>query len=389
MGNRFAISPHIRWSLLVVELTILMVSVWVNMNNIEFQSSPTMRWELLWFVVAIAPFSFCFPVYRPIWQRRAYIFSAIAILTLASHFKISFDSLLLLFLLKGCFLLPRREVILAAIIYGFVIFLSLWLRLPDEFALIRNRGLEVYLNPARIMTNNVIMYLGNCTFVLLLGNVWAEEQKTKRRAEALTVQVESLAADLERNRIARDIHDSLGHSLTTLDIQIELAQRLQTTDLERSQKSLDIAKILTQQCLDDVRHTLRTMQSTASQFDLTEAITNLAEQVRQNQSFQVQLDIILPELSLQTSYQLYCVVQESLTNIQKHAEASQVIIKATSGTDGIHLLIADNGNGFDQSLVRSGFGLCSIKERVQCLAGKLHLQAEIDHGTQIEIFIPI
>jgi signal transduction histidine kinase len=386
MTNSSVISQHIRRSLLAVEITILVVSVWVNINNIEFQTSPVMVWELSLFVGAILPFSLWFPIYHPLWQRRVYIFSAISILAIASHFRISFDSLLLLFLLKGCFILPRREVILAAIIYGSLIYSSLWLRLPSEFNLIRDRGIEIYLNPVRIITNNVIMYLGSCTFVLLLGSVWAEEQKAKRRAEALTVQVESLAADLERNRIARDIHDSLGHSLTTLDIQIELAQRFQSIDLERSQESLAIAKTLTQQCLDEVRRTLRTMQS--SQFDLTEAVIKLVEQVKQNQSFQVQLEINLPELSLQTSYQLYCIVQESLTNIQKHAHASQVVLKGKTLEHGISLMILDNGRGFDQNSVSSGFGLRNMEERVQCLAGKLHLHSVIDQGTQIEIFVP-
>jgi signal transduction histidine kinase len=82
-------------------------------------------------------------------------------------------------------------------------------------------------------------------------------------------------------------------------------------------------------------------------------------------------------------------VQESLTNIQKHAKASQVILTGNSVPDGISLMIADNGKGFDQTLISSGFGLRSMKERVQCLAGDLHLKSEINRGTRIEIFIPI
>jgi signal transduction histidine kinase len=387
MAKTPLISPNIRRSLLIVEVTILVANVWVNLNTVESQSSPLVIWKIGFFSGAIAILGILLPIHGSVWQRRIYLFSAIAILATASHHKISFDSLTMLYLLKGCFLLPRREVILGTICYGVVVYTSLWLRLPTEFELIRNRGIEPYLDPIRIVSNNIFLYLGSCTFVLLLGNVWVEEQKARRKAEALSEQVESLAADLERNRIARDIHDSLGHSLTTLDVQIELAQRLQATNPERSQKSLDIAKILTRQCLDDVRRALRTMQR--SQFDLTEAVGILVEQVTQNQSFQIKVEMTFPELSLQTSYQLYCIIQESLTNIQKYAQASQVAIKGTTIDSGISLKIYDNGKGFDQSLSHSGFGLRNMHERIQCLAGRFVIQSEINQGTRIEIFIPI
>ena len=81
-----------------------------------------------------------------------------------------------------------------------------------------------------------------------------------------------------------------------------------------------------------------------SNFDLTEAIVALSEQ---NQPFQIQVKLQFPQLSLQSSYQLYCIVQESLTNIHKHAQADRVTIESTIVTRGTILEICDNGKGFD------------------------------------------
>ena len=236
----------------------------------------------------------------------------------------------------------------------------------------------------RIITGYIATHVGNCIFVLLLGSIWVEEQKSRQKAERLTQQLETLAVDLERNRIARDIHDTLGHSLTSLDVQIELAQRLQATEPQRAQKSIDLAKQLSSQALDNVRQALGTMQR--SNFDLTEAIVALGEQ---NLPFQVVIEIQFPQLSLQSSYQLYCIVQESLTNIQKHAQASRVRIEGSIVTGGTILEICDNGRGFDQNKSHAGFGLRNMKERVQCLGGDFQLSSEIGRGTQIKIFIPV
>jgi signal transduction histidine kinase len=385
-----SISPSIRRALLFAELTLLGVNVWVNVNSVSSHSSPFIFGYIALFCCLIAPFIFVVPIDRPLWYRRIYIILAICLIFVAIPFGVVFDSLIFTFLLKGCFLLPRREVISIAVVSGFMIASISILQLPREFEKIRSDGIEGIkerLDDPRTFSNIFISYGGACTFVLILGDVWAKEQKSKRRAELLTKQVETLAADLERNRIARDIHDSLGHSLTSLDVQIELAQRLYEREPERARKSLDIAKQLTSQSLDDVRQALRTMQK--SHFDLNEAIFSLSEQVNQNQTFQVQIDIQFPQLPFQTSYQIYCIIQESLTNIQKHARASQATVKGALVNGGTTLSIFDNGKGFDSSLSYPGLGLRSMKERVQSLGGKFNLHSEIGQGTHIEIFVPM
>jgi signal transduction histidine kinase len=378
------ISLNMRRSLLVIELFALAVSIWFNCANPQLQKSPLLIEHTFLFAITFLPFIAIFPVDRPLWQRRIYIILAILTVIVGEYYELFSFSLYCTFLLKGCFLLPRRESIAIAIIFLVVACSSYILRVPEIITRMQDTDIKIYLNPLRIITGYIATYVGNCIFVLLLGSIWVEEQKSRQKAERLTQQVETLAVDLERNRIARDIHDTLGHSLTSLDVQIELAQRLQATEPARAQKSIDLAKQLSSQALDNVRQALGTMQR--SNFDLEEAIVALGEQ---NLPFQVIIDVRFPQLSLQSSYQLYCIVQESLTNIQKHAQASQVSIEGSIVNGGTILKICDNGRGFNIDRSHSGFGLRNMKERVQCLGGDFNLSSEIGRGTEIKIFVPV
>lgn len=384
MINFPSISPKIRRSLLVIDLASLAVSIWFNIMEPELQKLPSTLGYILLFTTAIAPFIAILPVDRSLWQKRIYIILALIIISIANHYRLFTDNLNFIFLFKGCFLLPRWEIVSIAIMSLTVSITSFVVRAPEIFERSRQRNLDAYLDLSRIIPNWIISYFGVCIFVLVLGNVWVEEQKSRQRADMLTQQVENLAVDLERNRIARDIHDTLGHSLTSLDVQIELAQRLQAAEPERAQQSINIAKKLSSQALDNVRQALGTMKR--SNFDLTEAIVALAEQ---NQPFQVDVDVRFPPLSLQSSYQLYCIVQESLTNIQKHAQADRVMITGSIVSSGTILEICDNGKGFNLDRPHAGFGLRNMQERVQCLGGNFNVDSEIDRGTQIKIFVPV
>jgi signal transduction histidine kinase len=377
------VSINMRRSLLCIELFALAFSIWLIFASPHLQKSTLIIEQTCLFIITFIPFILFLPIDRPLWQRRIYVLSAILAVIISDNFEFYSFSLYCTFLLKGCFLLPRREIITISIIF-LAVSSTLYIgRVPEIIESIMNVDRTLYLNSPRLITGYIASYFGNCIFVLLLGTIWTEEQKSRQKADRLTKQVETLATDLERNRIARDIHDTLGHSLTSLDVQIELAQRLQATEPARAQQSIDLAKKLSSQALDNVRQALGTMKR--SNFDLTEAIDALAEQ---NHPFQIVVDVRFPQLSLQSSYQLYCIIQESITNIQKHAQAERVTIESRIVDRGTILEICDDGNGFDLDRPHAGFGLRNMKERVQCLGGEFNLDSEVGKGTQIEIFVP-
>jgi signal transduction histidine kinase len=377
------VSLKMRRSLFVIELFALAFSVWLIFANPQLQKSPSAIVDTILFVLAFIPFITFLPTDISLWPRRLYIILAISTVIISEYYEFVSFSLYCTFLLKACFLLPRIEVIIITIVFLVVCSGSYMMRLPDLIDRMQSTDIRLYLNQSRLITGYIASYFGNCIFVLLLGTIWTEEQKSRQKAERLTKQVETLATDLERNRIARDIHDTLGHSLTSLDVQIELAQRLQATEPARAQQSIDLAKKLSAQALDNVRQALGTMKR--SNFDLKEAIVALSEQ---NLPFQIHVDVRFPQLSLQSSYQLYCIIQESLTNIQKHAQANRVTIESKIVNRGTILEISDNGKGFNVDRPHAGFGLRNMKERVQCLGGEFNLDSEIGKGTRIKIFIP-
>ena len=214
-----------------------------------------------------------------------------------------------------------------------------------------------------------------------------KEQKSRQRADELAEQVESLAATLERTRIAREIHDCLGHTLTDLDMQLAVAQQLRLHNLEQAFQAIDTAKVLAHQCIEDVSHALNRMRQ--SDFDLNQALTALMEQVHHNAALQVQWEINLPHLPVHQSYQIYCIVKEGMINVQKHARATHVNFHGELTSQGLVLDLKDDGIGFDLEKQQSGFGIQGIIERVQLLGGQFKLNTASGQGTQIQVILPL
>jgi signal transduction histidine kinase len=350
-------------------------------------------WLTLTLLLSLVPLSFLFPFDRPPWQKRAYILFEVALILLTRFSNVDLQINLYLIYAKACFLLKRKDVITIVVLAGIIwssIPVWLLLRFPELIEFVnsqRTSPVDVHSLVLENLINRLGEYLPASTFTILLGFVIVSERRSRQKAIALAQEIDSLSAALERSRIARNIHDSLGHTLTTLDIQLELAQRLYDRDPDKAKSALDNAKDLADRSLFDVRRSVQTMRSET--FNLDEAITSLVAQIEQNPNLAIELDINLPKLPSSTSYQLYCLLQEGLTNIQKHAQASLISIRGQPTSEGIILEIKDNGRGFNPNLVLSGYGLQGMKERVDNLEGDLKINSAIDQGTRIQVTIPL
>jgi signal transduction histidine kinase len=379
---------YVEWTLLAI-FTLVIILFTLIFPEQTFPSNVP-NWLIFIPLSAFVALSFIFPSDRPPWQRRGYVLLEFALL-IPDQFFIGWGLDLLLFFLiaKSCFLLNRRDVLITVVLAGIVNNLGFAYTLAAKLEFMRSNIEELY-DPKKIIPTSVIsnigFYIAISVFIVLLCSVALSEQKSRRRAEALAYEVETLAATLERTRIARDIHDALGHTLTTLDVQLELAQKLRQRDPEQALQAVDMAKVLASQCLQDVRRALRTMRQPA--FDLNQAIATLIEQVQLHQTFVIQATVNVPLLSLSISHQIYCIVQEGLTNIQKHAQATQVTLQIQPESEQLRLELIDNGQGFDPKAATPGFGLKGMAERVQLLAGSLKIQSTPGKGTRIQISIP-
>ncbi len=375
---------YVDWVLIAMSSLLAILSTYYDSYDWQTQA------QLIAFHGVLFLLSLITPLEQSLWKRRRYVFLCMAVFVYAAVLNFRFDLLLYWTIAKSCLLLPLREMIGAIVLLGVAYLGGLTWSLPERIertlAIVAEQGLTSYFEPSKLMFYHFTFYLGSSSFAMVVGYLMLAERKSRLQAEVLTQEVEQLAATLERNRIARDIHDSLGHTLTTLDIQLEVAQKLREHDPNQALQALDTAKLLASECLQDVRRALQTLHR--SPFDLQQALYALVEQVKQHQLFQVYMEIQLPPLPLQTSHQLYCIVQEGLTNIQKHADATCVKLRSYVSEHEVIIELIDDGKGFNPDLSHEGFGLRGMQERVQLLGGQLLIKTAPGQGTSIHVAIP-
>ncbi len=231
-----------------------------------------------------------------------------------------------------------------------------------------------------------------------LVNTLLNERKTKQQLvqaheqlRQYALQIEDLAAVQERNRIAREIHDSLGHALTNLNIQLQTVGKLWQHDQDTARTFLEQAQKLGKVAMQEVRQSVHSLRADAEEeTSLERAIVQLLEDFRSGTgvpiSHSIQIEKVLPPQTVKT---IYRIVQESLTNICKYASASEVKLNLRVGEEEVYLTIEDNGIGFDPEQQKSGFGLRGMKERVAALCGELEIDTAPNRGCRITVTIPL
>jgi two-component system NarL family sensor kinase len=214
------------------------------------------------------------------------------------------------------------------------------------------------------------------------------------RARLFTQSVE-LGAIEERNRIAREIHDTLAQGLTAIALQLETADALLDMDAEteRIRQSVTQALHLTRQNLEEARRSVLDLRAAPLEGKrLDEAIQGLLNDWSGRRKLQAQFDVIgtARPLPLRVEIGCYRIVQEALTNIGRHAHAKQVYIRLTLLPNQLQLMIEDDGRGFDVTTIAPDrYGLVGMNERARLLGGELEVCSTPGQGTQLEIRIPV
>ncbi|MEO1146868.1 MAG: sensor histidine kinase [Cyanobacteria bacterium J06638_22] len=330
-----------------------------------------------------------FPQRRSYPQRLIYIGTALTAIVLANRMGIDSDFLLYVYFSKSYFLLNRRSSIAIAGLVMVPWIASEYLSQVDWVQRSPEPIPISVFDPAaliRFIAISLAAYLSASTFTLIVSAMVVTEHESRQRAEMLTQQIESLSADLERTRIARELHDSLGHTLTDLDIQLAVAQELRRRDPEQAAHAVDLAKTLVSQCIEDTSRALQRMRQ--SDFDLNQALSTLLEQVQQTSNLKVRWELNLPQLPVYQSYQIYCIMKEAIMNVQKHAQASHLALHGTVTASDIVLDIADDGIGAEMHALYAGFGIQGMRERVQLLGGQLKIQTALSEGMHLQVTLP-
>ncbi|MDJ0773142.1 MAG: sensor histidine kinase [Mastigocoleus sp. MO_167.B18] len=251
----------------------------------------------------------------------------------------------------------------------------------------------------RFLPINMIFPLGlTFLFILLFMNAMISERQSRdklvianEKLRQYALRIENQATLEERSRIAREIHDSLGHSLTALNLQLETAIKLWESNPGKAESFLMRAKGLGSQALQDVRHSVSALRSNPLQKQsLDGAIALLVENFQSTNNIipKYQIKIEHP-LSTEVSTAIYRIIQESLTNISKHAQATVVKLKINTTPKKLQLVIQDNGKGFDLAQNTTGFGLQSICDRTLALGGNFNIKTAPNLGCKITVEIPL
>jgi signal transduction histidine kinase len=273
-----------------------------------------------------------------------------------------------------------------------VIFLSAYNEAIDKVKAFAVGGVDYITKPfqaeevlARIETQ---LRLGRLQAELQERNLSLQQALEQQRS--LNQQLEAMTALEERNRIARDIHDSLGHSLVALNVQVGAAISLWQKDANEAYKFLLQAKRLGAEALAAVRQSVAAIRSDPFQGELFErAIANLIDDFHATSGIlpESQIDLSLPS-STAVNRAVYRLVQEGLTNICKYAEATAVKIQIQATATELLFTLEDNGKGFRVEEQRTGFGLQGMQERVTALGGQLEIASALDRGCCIKARFP-
>src|SRR6266700_1523649 len=215
------------------------------------------------------------------------------------------------------------------------------------------------------------------------------------RLQEYSTQAEELSAIRERNRIAREIHDTLGHALTLLSVQLETATQLEARGDPRLREELLEARQVAKACLTEVRHSVEALRpDEASAGSLQEQLRKLVAEFETTcRQTRITLDLeeathpLNPELWLT----LYRCAQEALTNIRKHAHATKVLLRLSTSDEQVELTVLDNGQGCEpiHEQRASGFGLRGMRERVALLDGTLRAGPQPGPGWRVDVVLPL
>ncbi len=219
-------------------------------------------------------------------------------------------------------------------------------------------------------------------FVPILGTInifEAEKGRTNAKLRLAHDEIERLAKVAERERIARDLHDLLGHTLSSITLKSELASRLAARDPVRAEREMSEVALVSRQALKETREAVRGYRSRDLAGELAAAKAMLA-------AARVRLEYFAEPLTLAPAHEgtLALALREAVTNVVRHAQASSCTVRLTQTGDGVRLEVADDGLG---KRAPDGSGLSGMRERAELLGGELEFERGAA-GTRLVLTLP-
>jgi signal transduction histidine kinase len=318
---------------------------------------------------------------------------------LLGHRPDFFPLLGLVIAIRSCLIFSQtgRSLVAGLVFVAFLILL--FLRSPDPMRPRHPPIPDTFANTILTLKLNTAVTFGLALlFILLLVNALLAERQSRDKLllandqlRHYALRIEDQATLQERNRIAREIHDALGHALTAQSIQLENALLFLPSDTTKTESFLQEARQLGARALQEVRRSIAMLRANPLQGNpLDVAIAQAIQEFHQTTGIEPDYSIQLSQsIPTDISTALYRILQESLTNVYKHSGATQVSLRLQDSGAAIHLQIDDNGQGFMPEGNTTGFGLQGMRERAIVLGGQFFLTSQPGSGCHLSVSIPL
>jgi signal transduction histidine kinase len=308
----------------------------------------------------------------------------------------------IIFLSKG---VGYNAMVLLPLAGHSVVLLPRSLQLPVNTAVILTyvAAMFVSLGDLGAVWAGLPIFLAGQIFIVVFTQMAVSEEKARAEVEGLVkelehanqslrayaAQIEELAITQERNRLAREIHDGLGHYLTTIYMQIQAARAVMKSDSSKAMEALGRAQNQAQEALVDVRRSVAALRDLPSDsYSLQEEIEKMLKSCEgAGVSAELKVHGAPRSLTPQAVLAVYRAAQEGINNTVKHAGARRISVSIDySQSDQVRMVVQDDGHGAERP--SGGFGLMGIRERVQMLNGQVNVTTAPGDGFRLEVCIP-
>jgi signal transduction histidine kinase len=313
--------------------------------------------------------------------------------------------ILLLGVVEGKNLALVALLYLPLVVQSVLILPQYWMLFVNVAILVAYTMVVLTKNTSSAPTINFPLFFTAQIFIVFFTQMAVNEARSRGEVERLVTEladanehlrnyalkVEELAVTQERNRLAREIHDGLGHYLTSIHIQLQAAEAVlkSHSDLQTALAGIIKAQNLAKNALADVRQSVSTLRSPLiGHMPLSQMIRDHLDQTPTG-AIEVEFELFGEEIELPTniSWTVFRTTQEAVNNSVKYAQCSKITVHLLYGKNQVNLLVEDNGRGSaDPS---GGFGLLGLRERIHLLNGEFRITTAENQGFRVEIKVPI
>jgi two-component system, NarL family, sensor histidine kinase DesK len=346
------------------------------------------RWIVRWAGLLYSAYFFFTPAYRQpfaVWMKFAAFYGAFLILyfLVAELTGRGQTVAFVLFFLFAFLYYPLNQDAYIIFVYPFAALCLFLTRLRTLFlvliAMMAGVVMETwYLGRPFGIAETVLLY---CVIFGFGNFAFAQQVRTNSLLERANSEIERLSQEAERERIARDLHDLLGHTLTVITVKLDLARRLLPHDPDRARNEIVEAEQTARNALAEVRDAVSGYRAEGLDAEIGRARRSLL-------SADVKLTTTLAPVNLSSSQvnALCLALREGVTNIVRHAHATVCRVALVEKDRTIHFTIEDNGLG---GQILEGNGLRGMRERLQSVAGAVKVTSLANGGTSLELTLPL